>query len=227
MELDHIFIFTKEPDQVAKVLQEFGLTEGTSNIHKGQGTACRRFFFHNAYLELVWVNNEEEAKSSFISKAKLWERSQYHFTNYCPFGICFRSKNELFNPLNLLFNDGWRYYSTYLPADQFANIASNEDFPTEPMLFEMPFFGLAPKDYLLDKQQPLAHEKDFLEITKITITIPHYTINSQSMAIKKVLLSNDVVMTEGENYSVSLEFDHFKKKETRNFNPLIPLTFRW
>jgi hypothetical protein len=31
----------------------FGLTEGAPNTHPGQGTACRRFFFRNAYLELV------------------------------------------------------------------------------------------------------------------------------------------------------------------------------
>jgi hypothetical protein len=35
------------------------LTEGTPNIHPGQGTANRRFFFRNAMLELLWVNDEQ------------------------------------------------------------------------------------------------------------------------------------------------------------------------
>jgi hypothetical protein len=44
MEVDHIFIFTEEPGQLADALQKFGLSEGTTNVHPGQGTAetfCR------------------------------------------------------------------------------------------------------------------------------------------------------------------------------------------
>ncbi|QHW00082.1 VOC family protein [Spirosoma endbachense] len=91
MELDHIFIFTHQAQQVATALQSFGLSEGTANLHPGQGTACRRFFFQNAYIELVWVINEDENKNSEIKRANLWERSQYEFTKYCPFGFCFRT----------------------------------------------------------------------------------------------------------------------------------------
>jgi hypothetical protein len=40
MELDHVFIFTQEPEQATNLLQEFGFQEGTANVHPGQGTAC-------------------------------------------------------------------------------------------------------------------------------------------------------------------------------------------
>jgi hypothetical protein len=226
MELDHIFIFAKEPDQVSKALHLFGLTEGTSNVHPGQGTACRRFFFHNAYLELVWVINEEEIKNSGIAKTKLWERAQHYLTHYCPFGLCFRNKHQMKNSVTLLFDDGWRYHSPYLPEGQFANIASNQNFPAEPMLFEMPFFGLAPKDYPLEKKQPLTHKKEFEVITKVTLTLPT-TIKDLSTAMKKVISSSIVTVSEGEDYGVALEFDHGKKEETQDFTHLIPLTFKW
>jgi hypothetical protein len=36
----------------AEALLRVGLREGAGNTHPGQGTACRRFFFENAYLEL-------------------------------------------------------------------------------------------------------------------------------------------------------------------------------
>jgi hypothetical protein len=36
--------------------------EGTPNHHIGQGTACRRFFL-NAMLELLWLEDEFEARS--------------------------------------------------------------------------------------------------------------------------------------------------------------------
>lgn len=115
MELDHVFIFTQEPEQVANSLQEFGLGEGTPNIHPGQGTACRRFFFHNAYLELVWVINPEEIKNPAITKMRLWERSLDHSLGYCPFGLCFRNDNQVNNSPRLFFNDGWRYHSAFFP----------------------------------------------------------------------------------------------------------------
>lgn len=145
MELDHIFIFTDRAEQVANALRMFGLSEGTANVHAGQGTACRRFFFQNAYLELAWVINEEEIKNPDIERTKLWERSQYKFTGYSPFGICFRAEQPSGQSIQSLFEDGWKYNSVFLPKGQYANIASNEDFPAEPMLFEMPFLVLLPK----------------------------------------------------------------------------------
>jgi hypothetical protein len=106
MEFDHVFIFTDVAEQVAHELRRFGLTEGSSNVHIGQGTSCRRFYFKNAYLELVWVSSEEEIKSPAIVKTRLWERSQYKQTQYCPFGFCFRQKNENAESASLLFADG-------------------------------------------------------------------------------------------------------------------------
>jgi hypothetical protein len=226
MELDHIFIFTQQAEQVAQSLLHLGLSEGAPNIHPGQGTACRRFFFHNAYLELVWVINEEETKSPAIVNTRLWERSQYQFTNYCPFGLCFRPIEKVKDKVSLLFDDGWRYYSSFLPHGQFANIASNENFPAEPMLFEMPFFGIAPKDYPLEKQQPMNHEKGFKEITKVSLTLPTSTSNL-SMSMQKVLGNSIVNVFEGKEYSVCLEFDGAKRGEIRNFHHLLPLIIEW
>jgi len=73
-EFDHLFIFTEVGAVIAEQLISFGLTEGSSNIHPGQGTANRRFFFHNAMLELLWVTNEAEAISPPIRRAHLQDR---------------------------------------------------------------------------------------------------------------------------------------------------------
>ena len=60
-ELDHLFILVAAGGPEAARLSELGLVEGAVNRHPGQGTACRRFFFHNAFLELVWVDDPAEA----------------------------------------------------------------------------------------------------------------------------------------------------------------------
>ena len=53
IELDHIFVWTTCGAPEADCLRDFGLVEGSANRHPGQGTACRRFFFHNAMIELL------------------------------------------------------------------------------------------------------------------------------------------------------------------------------
>ncbi|QJW89467.1 hypothetical protein HNV11_08780 [Spirosoma taeanense] len=226
MEVDHIFIFTHQAEQVASALQTFGLSEGTANVHPGQGTACRRFYFQNAYLELTWVINSDEIKNPVIERTKLWERSQYKLTQYCPFGLCFKTIQQSEQSVSLLFEDGWRYYSSYLPEGQFANIASNENFPAEPMLFEMPFFGLAPKDYPLEKQQPLIHTTGFRQLTNVTLTLPALVKNF-SPALKKVLQESTIHSLVGDTYLVALEFDDGKQGEMKDFTPLIPLRITW
>jgi hypothetical protein len=60
VEFDHMFICTQLGAPEADRLVAFGLSEGTPNSHPGQGTACRRFFFRNAMLELA----KSEARSS-------------------------------------------------------------------------------------------------------------------------------------------------------------------
>jgi len=62
MEIDHIYICTQPKALVGDLLTEFGLAEGSSNTHPGQGTASRRFYFHNLMLELLWVGNLEEVQ---------------------------------------------------------------------------------------------------------------------------------------------------------------------
>ena len=63
IELDHVFVCTAPGAPEAEKLVEFGLHEGPPNQHPGQGTACRRFPFANAMIELLWVNDPSAAQS--------------------------------------------------------------------------------------------------------------------------------------------------------------------
>src|SRR6266567_1042943 len=85
-EFDHVFICVSVSGEEASTLAAFGLTEGTPNVHPGQGTACRRFFFANAYLELLWVSNAADAQSETIQPTHLYERWARRASGACPFG---------------------------------------------------------------------------------------------------------------------------------------------
>ena len=71
MGIDHIFIFSNNNGKEADKLVEFGLTEGSSRIHPGQGTTNRKFYFENFFLEVLWVIDETEIRSELTSKTKL------------------------------------------------------------------------------------------------------------------------------------------------------------
>jgi hypothetical protein len=88
--LDHVFICCSVGAPEAAALVRLGLQEGSPNQHPGQGTACRRFFFANAYLELLWVSDEEEAQSEAVRRTRLWERWSTRGVGTCPFGIVLR-----------------------------------------------------------------------------------------------------------------------------------------
>src|SRR5437879_6291460 len=90
LELDHFFVCASIGAPEADRLIEFGLSEGTPNNHLGQGTANRRFFFHNAFLELLWVADPAEAQTSAVRRTGLWERWSRRSGGCSPFGIGFR-----------------------------------------------------------------------------------------------------------------------------------------
>ncbi|TGL58865.1 VOC family protein [Leptospira sarikeiensis] len=74
MEVDHFYIFIKYPKETGDILVQFGLVESSSNVHPGQGTANRRFFFHNSMLELLYVANPEELNAEKIKATGLYDQ---------------------------------------------------------------------------------------------------------------------------------------------------------
>ena len=43
---------------------DFGPDYGSRNVHTGQGTANRRFFFEKSILELIWVRDATRSTNS-------------------------------------------------------------------------------------------------------------------------------------------------------------------
>lgn len=133
-ELDHIMIFCNVGAPEAGALIEQGLHEGPGNTHPGQGTANRRFFFPNAYLELLWVENSVEAQRPEIRETRLLERWRSRADGGCPFGLVFRPgpKGPAVPP------PSWTYAPQYFPPGFTIEVA-REIPANEPLLFYLPF----------------------------------------------------------------------------------------
>lgn len=219
MEVDHIYICTDYKAPVGDLLKEFGLIEGTSNIHPGQGTANRRFFFHNFMLELLWIENLKEVKSDLTKPMRLFERCSKKDKNISPFGIGFRPTTE--KDEKALF-PVWDYHPIYLP--DFLKIQVADSTPlSEPMFFYLSFAGRQDK-YPLEKLENMKHKLPLKEVTEVKMHINKKENFSEAAEI--INKTNSLILIkDNENY-LELTFDnHILKK--KDFRPNIPLIIRW
>lgn len=224
VELDHVFICTHVGAPEADRLVAFGLAEGTSSVHPGQGTTNRRFFFRNAMLELLWVRDEREARSPPIASTRLWERWRYRSTGYSPFGVCLRPRARRDAPAQgALPFATWGYRPPYLTSGSRIDIAAGTA-ASEPLLFATPF-GARPDAFPEERRQPLVHPKGVAEITGLRITLPRGGPTSGPV---RALNQVGVVSFEtGNDHLAEIEFDHGSHGRNAHFRPALPLRFRW
>jgi hypothetical protein len=220
-EFDHVFICVSCGGDEADGLAAFGLTEGMPNVHPGQGTACRRFFFANSYLELLWVSNAEEAQLETIRPTHLWERWIGRTRGACPFGLGFRPK--IHNQGGAPFSS-WEYRPPYLPAPLSLHVATNASVLTEPMLFFLPF-GQRPDSYPNAQRSVPAHRAGLREVTRVALTGPHADrVSPELTAVAGMGLGP---LRAGPEYLVELGFDGESQGQQADFRPLLPVVFRW
>ncbi len=215
--VDHIFVCTAPRGPAAELLRQAGLSEGTPNRHPGQGTACRRFFFSNAMLELLWLEDEAEARSEQTRATKLWERFAAAGQTASPFGVILRPApgSEPVSP--------WRSWS-YRPPTMSGlelEIAADTELG-EPMWCFMKA-GRAPAEWPPERLQPLDHPAGFREITGVLINCP----DAKGSSVTSTMALNGVIALQtGVEHSLELQFDGGRRKSTWDFRPSLPLIFR-
>lgn len=215
VELDHIFVCVSAgggPE--AKRLVDAGFREGAPNVHPGQGSACRRFFFRNAYLELFWISNETEARSDLVSPVHLWERWRYRETGSSPFGVCVRRRAGAAPDAPLPFAT-WSYHPPYVPPSFGIDIAERSARLEEPLLFHLPG-GTRPDEYPPERGQPLDHPCGAVEITGVRIVSP--------LSIEPL----DVVSSvPGPEHEAEVTLDGGRAGAVLDCRPDMPLVLRW
>lgn len=214
LELDHLFVCTARDAPEAERLIQFGLREGPPNQHPGQGTACRRFGFANAMIELFWVSDPGEAQNQSTRPTLLYERWSSREIGACPFGICLRPTDpEDAEPPPFL---SWQYRPAYLPDPLVMDLG--EAGIEEPMWVYMRFMKRAQRE-----QWFIEHPIGIREITGLTLTTP---ISLRSTASQKVVESGILATRTGATSLLEIEFDGHRRKEHMDFRPHLPVIFR-
>jgi hypothetical protein len=208
MQIDHIFIRVQPGGPEAEALREFGLSEGSGNVHPGQGTANRRFFFANAFLELLWIANEEEIRNEQTRPTMLHERLGAGEAS--PFGICFRPCAEF---------PTWDYKPSYLPTGMTIGIASDAPL-SEPMWFYTSV-GKPPELFEGERRQPLQHATCLHRLTSLRCTLPSTT------ALSEAARASGIHFTEGDEHLLEISFDDEARGMSKDLRPSLPIILHY
>jgi len=213
VELDHLFVCTAPSAPEADKLVQFGLREGPPNQHAGQGTACRRFSFANAMIELFWISDEGEARGESTRRTLLWERWSGREHNASPFGICLRpvDPQDTGPPF-----PAWQYRPAYLPDPLVMYVG--EAGIEEPMWVYLSFMRRAHR-----KQWFVEHPIGIREITGLTLTSP---VPLRSPAARRIVESGVLSARTGATSLLEIEFDRKRRKEDVDFRPHLPFVFQ-
>jgi hypothetical protein len=214
IELDHLFVCTRPNASEAESLIRFGLREGAPNDHPGQGTACRRFSFLNAMIELLWVHQPTDAQNETTAPTRLWQRWSGPRDRFCPFGICVRpvDPHDAMPPF-----PAWEYRPAYLPAPLSMHIG--EAGIEEPMWVYLSFLTRSQRQHWFRD-----HPVGIREITRLTLHSPA----PLRSAAGQVLLEADIIhLASSPNYGLEIEFDHRRTGRQADFSPDLPLVFQF
>lgn len=129
--LDHVSVFCRPGAPEAARLEAIGLRAGRSRRHPGQGTANRCYFFGNAMLELIWVEDEAEAQSDLVRPLGLWERSRWRETGASPFGYGLRLRPGVELPVPWI-----DLAMPYLPDGMVLQVPRDQDL-RQPLVFAL------------------------------------------------------------------------------------------
>jgi hypothetical protein len=221
VEVDHVFVSVSPGAPEGRKLIDLGLLEGSPNRHPGQGTANRRFFFANAMLELIWVEDAAEARneSEPARRLHLWERWAGRDSGACPFGVCLRpTAGEAKDPPF----PAWEYRPAYSPVG--LPVADNSMVDAEPLVFYIPMhrrMDTAP----LDQRQPYEHPLPVRELTSVRIFAPGAATPSPTMlcAVRTGAFS----FQHAARPLLELGFDGERSGGRADLRPVLPLVLLW
>jgi hypothetical protein len=213
-EVDHVFVSVSRGGEEADRLVGWGFEEGPPNTHPGQGTACRRFYFENAYLELAWLEDEHEASSPGVDRLGLVQRMG-RVRGASRLGVAMRPTGPVRDPLPFAV---WTYEPPYLEGGRSVPVATSSRLLGEPLLFFLPW----EREWTAPV---LPHPNGAGVVTRISMTVAPG--RSVSPALQWLHESERVHVEVGSSELFTLELDRGRQGESGTLGPGAPLRLVW
>lgn len=125
VEIDHIFLFTRDEAQARTMMQEAGLVVNYSRVHPGQGTTNVCACLEDMFLELLWLDGS--AISAESERITLGLRGRGEGS---PIGISWRGDDH-----DLATEP---YAAPFLPAGMTIPVSPASLDPKQPFVFKTP-----------------------------------------------------------------------------------------
>lgn len=209
MEVDHIFIFSDNNGKEADDLLNFGLIEGSSRVHPGQGTTNRKFYFENFFLEVLWVINEKEIQNDITSPTKLWERSQFTKNGYSRYGLCLVNSGAT----DQLFEKSEVYQPDYFPKGMSIDIITNNENSALPWTFRLPY-----RNEKKVNNEPKIHANNIKSLTKAKFEVNTSVLDNRF--INSFSEFSNISFKQSNHNHLILEFDNQKQGNEEFFSKL-------
>ncbi len=206
MRLHHFFLLTCPGAPEAAALTALGLVEGPANDHPGQGTANRRFFFGNSALELLFVRDEEEARTGPARELRFAERQSMPHAS--PFGLVFERGQQAAADF-----PGWPYQPDYFPAGVTFLVGENSTNLAEPLCICMP-------DSLAPPSPTVVSPPPFATVTGVTVHVPD---GVGSRTLQRVARVRDLEIQAGDEHLMEIVFGERAHGKTHDLRPTLPL----
>lgn len=133
LELDHVVCMVDPTEDWAERLGSGGWPLDVGTSHSGQGTHNRRLILREQFLELLWVEDEQEASRNPL---RLDRRADWRRTGASPFGFGLRGQLP-----ERLRHDYWLLEG--LPMQVWVH-RDNEVAPDRPLVFVLDVTPTAP-----------------------------------------------------------------------------------
>ncbi|MEM7281175.1 MAG: hypothetical protein AAF438_06070, partial [Pseudomonadota bacterium] len=205
------FILSKPGAPEADLIAALGFVEGPPNTHPGQGTANRRFFFQNFGLELLFVEDEKEARDGPAAGLRIPDRVTH--SGASPFGLIARHDDgDDLEPF-----PSWRYYPQYFEAEQYFSVGSNSETLEEPLCVCMP-------KTLPDAPSNLRKPNSHLTLASLQLSVP---TNQPSKALDAMVACDLVSLQLNMAHHMVLVFNEGSSGNSKDLLPVLPLTVYW
>lgn len=235
LSVDHFNIWVENPELAKSKLMEIGFRffpDSLNTPHHGQGTAGKYSNFLNSYLELIYVNDENEliANNKVNDSLDFTLRADFKKNKALPFGIALRlaDYDESAIPFETV-----AYHQEWMGNEgSIYSAVSSKTTPSEPSVFviypaieSMHFDNMdsvmnIPVEYDAYRQS-FIHPNGAERVSKIVITSKNLSLSSETM---RALQPIDMVeISSGQEQLLELYFDNQRQGKSYDLRPELPL----
>ena len=233
--IDHLNIWVKDPGLAKKRLNDIGfrsVPDSLSQIHKGQGTSGRYFYFLNGYLELIFIHNQKEFELNNNTNKHLDfpERANFEHNGASPFGVALKVMD--YNVDKIPFTK-IKYHQEWMEENKSIYVAkSSKTQLQDPSIFvvypeiEADIFETTadlnniPDEYAIWREF-FKHPNGAKKLTNIRITSVGSILHSETIqAINRI---KNLTIIDGEKHLMELVFDESIQGVSFDLRPELPL----